>query len=380
MIRQPLLRVGLAGLALLLLAGPTLGGTLKPVPMGKTTPRVGMRRIALQPAPAGSGLTWSKAKVGKLGTMSVALDAAADAAKPASLKIADAKGNFAKAASVPLTLRERKYTRVVKGKKVVVSSWYAQFRGTVNRTIGGKTVPMMVLGYYSQSGKNPPMLALATAIRLEGEVKVGKDACTISAVDINGDLKITGREQMMLVNGTTKTLVTPNGVVQIGDSFYKLAYNAESNVVSAKSYEGKLGIVTANLPKFQYTLTSKETGPLTISGEGETTLKIPAATYQLTQYVVTLNKKTGIGYMGRYVKIPVTVKAGAKTALPAPKTLTATFQASAGKGRARISVKFADSLGGRYIMLAKSGKPYPPVFEVVDSGNKVVYTNKLEYG
>ena len=84
--------------------------------------------------------------------------------------------------------------------------------------------------------------------------------------------------------------------------------------------------------------------------------------------------------MGRSVNIPVTVKADAKTELPAPKTLTATFSAASGKGKARISVKLADSLGGRYIMLMKDGKRYPPVFEVVDSGNKVVYTNKLEYG
>ncbi len=380
MIRQPVLRVGLAGLALLLLAGPTLGGKLKPVPMGKTTPRVGMRRVKLQPAPAGSGLTWSKATVGTLGTMSVALDAAADAKHPATLKIADAKGNFAKAVSIPLTLRERKDTRVVKRKKVIVTSWYAQFRGTVNRTIDGKTVPMMVIGYYTQSGTNPPMLGLGTAIRLECEVKAGKDACTISAIDLDGDLKITGREPMTLVNGSAKAHITPNGIVQIGDSFYKLNYNAETNVITAKGYEGKTGTVTANLPKFQYTLTSKETGPLTISGEGETTLTIPTASYQITQYLVTLNKESGIGYAGRPAKKSVTVKAGAKTPLPVPKTFTVTFQTSAGKGRARIGVKLADSLGGRSLTLVKDGKRYPPVFEVVDSGNKVVYTNKLEYG
>ncbi len=380
MIRQLSMRVGLATLALLLLAGPSLGGKLKPVPMGKTAPRVGMRRVKLQPAAEGSGLTWSKAQVGQIGNMYVALDAGADATQPATLKMAFGKANFAKAASMPLTIRERKYARKVNGKNVVTINRYAQFRGTVNRTIGGKTVPMMVTGYYSQPGTNPPMLALGTAICLEGEVKVGKDACTVNGYDTNGDLKITGREKMELVNGTTKTAITPNGVVQIGKAFYKLAYDVETNVVTAKSYEGKTGTVTANFPKFQYGLTSKETGPLMISGEGETALTIPAGTYQLTQYALTLNKESGIGYIGRSAKIPVVVKAGETISLPAPKALTVTFQASAAKGRARIGVKFADSLGGRYITLKKGLGSYPPVFEVVDSGNKVVYTSKLEYG
>jgi hypothetical protein len=379
MIRQPLLRVGLAGFALLLLAGPTLGGTLKPVPMGKTRPIVGRQRVKLQPAPAGSGLTWPKATVGKFRAMPVALDAAADATKPSSLKIADAKGNFAKAITIPFTLRERKFISIVKRKKVAVSYWSAQFHGTVNQTINGKLVPVLVLGYYSQSNIGKPTLMLSTAIRLDGEIKAGKDTCTVSAIDLNGDLKITGREKMELVNGTTKMPVTPNGIVQIGNSVYRLAYDAETNAIFAKDYEGKMGTVTVNLSKFQYTLTSKETGPMTIYGEGETALKIPVGNYQLTKYLVTLNKETDIGYRSIY-KAPVTVKAGTKTALPAPKTLIATFRALSGNGKARINVKFTDDLGGRSIMLMKKGNPYPPVFEVVDSGNKVVYTSKLEYG
>ncbi|MBT3278994.1 MAG: hypothetical protein HN909_06620 [Phycisphaerales bacterium] len=379
MIGQLTTRVRLVGLAAMLLAGPALAGVLKPVPPGKTTPvPPRMRSIPTKPAPEGSGLTWAKAQVSKIDNLYVATDAAtADAPRPTLLKVAIGKPDFAKAMSVPLTLKGKKL-RTSRGKKTATSLWQGSARIAVPQTIDGESITTTLFVNYSERGTQKPSLWLGTLTTLQGKVLVKGEACTIHVYDSNGDLKLSGTDRVVLIKGTAKIPLSPRGLSQIGNSFYKTLYTAKTNDVSIEAYKGKTGIVKSPLPAFQYRLQSKAVGTLVLSGKADTPLTVPAGEYQVQVYGLILNDK-GMGYSGATSK-KIKVPAGATTTLPTPSTFTALFQISLAKGSVRFKIKMSDSLGGRSLRLTKNGKKCPPAFEVVDSGNKVIYSNKFEYG
>ena len=118
-----------------------------------------------------------------------------------------------------------------------------------------------------------------------------------------------------------------------------------------------------------------------ISGKAGTKIPAPAMAYNIGQFNLILNPKSGAGYQGAVPdKLSLSVAEGKETTLPLPKTLISTFAISQGSGTVRFSVALADDAGSRNVTLTKFGKKTPPEIEVLDKAGKVVHTGRLEYG
>ncbi|MBT3278996.1 MAG: hypothetical protein HN909_06630 [Phycisphaerales bacterium] len=372
MTRQLSRRVGLACLVALFAAGPLLAGELKPVDKGTEAVGNYSRYVNLSPAPKDAGLTWSKAMVGTLGKskIKVALDAAtADAEIPSVTKITVGD----KTVSIPVTFTDRSY--VSRGKTFT----YKKGSGSkmVSETIQGKAVPVAyVVNCYLSKGETPD-LDIARCVSMEAKVQFGDQAGTVHFVDANCNFKLSRHESMKASVGKTSVEIVPNRPANIAGKLFRVNFDAKTNIVTAKAYEGEQGKVTSKLLKYSYILASKTLGTHWVT-EKTGTMALPAGEYKISQYTLTVDK-SGLIVEG-YDATPMTVAANKITMLPMPESITATLSAKLRKGSVTISLKMTDSIGGQGVEFVKNNDYVNLSFEVVDSENKVVYTNSLEYG
>ncbi|MBT3278995.1 MAG: hypothetical protein HN909_06625 [Phycisphaerales bacterium] len=373
MIRQLSGRVGLACLVALFAVEPLLAGELKPVNRGIEASNVYPRIAPLKPAPKDAGLTWAKAMIGTLSKSSktkVALDAAtADAKIPSVVKITVGD----KTTPIPLAFKVVTYTS--RGK--AGSYQYGYGSAIVTETIQGKAVPMSyIVSCYLLAGK-APRVEIARRVRMETKVQFGDEAGTIHFLDTDGNFKLSRHESLDASVGKTTVQIVPNAPANIGGTLYHVKFNEKTNVATVKAYEGEQGKVASNLSAYSYVLASKTLGTHLVTNETGT-MTLPAGEYKINRYRVT-PEKSELAIVGYGAK-SVTVVADKTTTLPVPETLTATLSASRYKSRVRIGLNMTISIGGRGIQLVKDNASYRPTFEIVDSENKVVYTNTLEYG
>lgn len=372
MIRQLSKRVGLACLVALFAAGPLLAGELKPVNNGIEASNVYPRIVPLNPAPKDAGLTWSKAMIGTLAKnkAKVALDAAtADAKIPSVVKITVGD----KTTPIPLVFKVVTYTS--RGK--TGSYQYGYGAAIVTEPLQGKMVPMSyIVRCYILVGK-APRIEIARRVRMETKVQFGDQAGTIHFLDVDGNLKLSRYERLDASVGKTTVQIVPNAPANVGGKLFQMNFDAETNIATVEAYEGEQGKVASKAPKFAYILASKTLGTHRVT-ETDGVMALPAGEYKIHSYSAMLDK-SGLMIAGYGAK-PVTVAPNKTTMLPVPTSLSATLSARQRKGAVTISLTMIDSMGGRMIRFFKGEASFKPQLEIVDSENKVVYTNSLEYG
>ncbi len=358
---------------------------LRPVKFGKHFPKLAFEPVqGFAAARKTMGLTWSKAIVAKSGRSYIALDAdKADAQFPSTLKIVTGfVPAFAKGVTIPLkfvkmdvkTLDRKGATTTIQVDTAMIAPMAVSVR------VGTKTVEQMIAGTV-QVYKGRPVVNLIIASRMAAVATVAGKNYALLAYDTNGDMKISDKELVELYDRKTRTPVPLNSLFKLGETWVTLKYDAASSSVTTVEFKGKEGTIVSSADIAHLSLMSKEAGRFEISGKAGTKIPAPAMAYNIGQFNLILNPKSGAGYQGAVPdKLSLSVAEGKETTLPLPKTLISTFAISQGSGTVRFSVALADDAGSRNVTLTKFGKKTPPEIEVLDKAGKVVHTGRLEYG